>query len=52
MVFIMISKNLYRTAGYVYEVQFFAKFENKGSTRKNFCWKREILIFSNELNLA
>ena len=23
-----------------------SKFANKGSTRKNFCWKREIFIFS------
>ena len=36
----------YRTAGYECEVQIFAKFANEGYTRKNFCWKREILKFS------
>jgi len=38
--------------GYVCEVQIFAKFSNEGSTCKNFCWKREILIFSSEKNLT
>ena len=36
---------IYRTAGYVCKVQTFAKFENKGLTRKNFCWKRNSYIF-------
>jgi len=35
---------IYRTVGYVCEVQIFAKFANKGLTRKNFCWKR-VLYF-------
>jgi len=42
----------YRTVGYVCDVQIFAKFANESSIRKNFCWKRQILIFLSEQNVA